>query len=98
MAYSGTTYDNPQSVTIGSTSITGVQSVSVVVEYAEVHASADDDAHESVARFTTASTRPGARISRAYARTSSSVRSAAGPRTCRIVISTGSSLTAPSGR
>jgi hypothetical protein len=49
-------YHNPQDVTIGSNSITGVQSIVVSVRRSEVHASGDDDAHESVARYSTART------------------------------------------
>ena len=47
-------YDNPQSVTIGSTSISGVQSITTNVSYSEIHAAGDDDTVESVARYATA--------------------------------------------
>lgn len=50
-------YDNPQSVTIGSTSISGVQSITTNVAYAEIHAAGDTDTAESVARFATSTTR-----------------------------------------
>lgn len=49
-------YHNPTTVLIGSTSITGVQSITVNVSYAEIHAAGDSDAHESVARFGTGRT------------------------------------------
>ena len=49
-------YHNPQDVTLGSTSITGVQSIVVSVRYDEVHAAGDGDTHESVARYTTGRT------------------------------------------
>jgi hypothetical protein len=49
-------YHNPQSVTLGSSSITGVQSIVVSVRYKEIHAAGDDDTHESVARYTTGRT------------------------------------------
>jgi hypothetical protein len=49
-------YHNPQNVTLGSSSITGVQSIVVSVRYDEIHAAGDDDAHESVARYTTGRT------------------------------------------
>ncbi len=50
-------YDNPNTVTIGSTSISGVQSITTNVSYAEIHAAGDDDTVESVARNATASVR-----------------------------------------
>ena len=49
-------YHNPTTVTIGSTSITGVQSIAVSEDMAEIHASGDSDTHESVARYGTART------------------------------------------
>jgi len=49
-------YHNPQNVALGSTAITGVQSIVVSVRYGEIHAAGDDDTHESVARHTTART------------------------------------------
>ena len=49
-------YHNPQNVTLGSSSIAGVQSIVVSVRYSEIHAAGDDDTHESVARHTTART------------------------------------------
>ncbi len=49
-------YHNPKSVQIGSTPITGVTSVTVAQRFGEVHAAADDDTHESVARYTTGRT------------------------------------------
>lgn len=49
-------YHNPTSVTIGSTAITGVQSIAVREEFAEIHAAGDSDAHESVARYGTGRT------------------------------------------
>ena len=49
-------YHNPQNVTLGSSSITGVQSIVVSVRYSEVHAAGDDDTHESLARYTTGRT------------------------------------------
>ena len=54
MAYN--VYHNPKTVTIGSTSLTGVTSVSTSVGYSEIHAAADDETHESVARYTTGRT------------------------------------------
>ena len=50
-------YHNPKSVTIGSTPITGVVSIAAGQSFAEIHAAADDDTHESVARHTTGRTR-----------------------------------------
>ena len=50
-------YHNPQSVTIGSTSISGVRSITVAVERKELRAAGDGETHESVARFTVARTR-----------------------------------------
>ena len=50
-------FDNPHTVAIGSVTLTGVVAISVNVSYAEIHASADEDTHESVARHGTASTR-----------------------------------------
>ena len=47
-------YHNPQNVTLGSTAITGVQSIVVSVRYHEIHAAGDADTHETVARYTTA--------------------------------------------
>jgi hypothetical protein len=49
-------YHNPQSVSIGSTSITGVVSITVAQSFQEIHAAADADAFESVARLTTGRT------------------------------------------
>ncbi len=49
-------YHNPQNVTLGSSPITGVQSIVVSVRYSEIHAAGDDDTHESVARHTTGRT------------------------------------------
>ncbi|HUS91411.1 MAG TPA: hypothetical protein VM695_06145 [Phycisphaerae bacterium] len=49
-------YHNPQDVQIGSSPITGVQSIVVSVRYDELHAAGDDDTHESVARYTTGRT------------------------------------------
>jgi len=49
-------YHNPQNVTLGSLSITGVRSIVVSVRYKEIHAAGDNDTHESVARFTTGRT------------------------------------------
>ena len=54
MAYN--VYDNPSGVTIGSTSLTGVVSIAVQETYREVHAAADTDTHEAVARYATGST------------------------------------------
>jgi len=45
-------YHNPQNVTLGSSSVTGVESVVISVRYSEIHAAGDDDTHESVARHT----------------------------------------------
>ena len=50
------TYHNPNTVTIGSVSLTGVVSITVNERYVEIRASADTDTHESVARYGTAST------------------------------------------
>jgi len=50
-------YHNPKSVTIGATPITGVSSITAGQTFSEIHAAADDDTHESVARHTTARTR-----------------------------------------
>ena len=50
-------YHNPKSVTIGSTPITGVMSIAAGQSFGEIHAAADDDTHESVARHTTGRTR-----------------------------------------
>ena len=49
-------YHNPSDVALGTTAITGVQSIVVSVRYHEIHAAGDDDTHESVARYTTART------------------------------------------
>jgi len=49
-------YHDPQNVTLGSSAITGVQSIVVSVRYNEIHAAGDADAHESVARYTTGRT------------------------------------------
>ena len=55
MAYN--VYDNPTVTSLGSnTSITGVVSISVNVSYGEIHAAADDETHEGVARYTTGRT------------------------------------------
>ncbi len=54
MAFS--VYHNPTNVAIGGASITGVVSISVSQTYDEIHAAADDDTHESVARYTTGRT------------------------------------------
>ncbi len=49
------TYHNPKTLAIGS-NFFGVVSISVGTQYSEIHASADADAHESVARHGTART------------------------------------------
>ncbi len=49
------TYHNPNTFTIGS-SFYGVVSITVGTQYGEIHAAADDDTHESVARHGTART------------------------------------------
>ena len=49
-------YHNPSDVALGSTPITGVQSIVVSVRYHEIHAAGDDDTHESVARYATGRT------------------------------------------
>ena len=45
------TYDNPQSVTIGSTSITGVTSISISEELSPIVVAADDDTVTGIARY-----------------------------------------------
>ena len=50
-------YHNPNTVIIGTTAISGVVSIAVSQSFAEIHAAADDDTHESVARHTTGRTR-----------------------------------------
>ena len=47
------TYNNPFDVVMDGNSLTGVVAVTIGVSAAEVHAAADDDAHESVARGAT---------------------------------------------
>ena len=54
MAYN--VYHNPKTVTLGATPITGVVSISVQQQFAELHAAADNDVHESVAVQTTGRT------------------------------------------
>ncbi len=54
MAYN--VYHNPTNVSIGGAPITGVVAIVVAQSYAELHAVADGDTHESVARYTTART------------------------------------------
>lgn len=54
MAYN--VYHNPTDVAVGSQSLTGVVAIAVQVNYAEIHAAADTDTHEGVARYTTGST------------------------------------------
>jgi hypothetical protein len=54
MAFS--VFHNPRNVTINATPITGVTAVTVRLDSDEIHASADDDLHESVARYATART------------------------------------------
>ncbi len=49
-------YHNPQSVQLGALPITGVVAVAVGQSFGEIHAAADDDMHESVARYTTGRT------------------------------------------
>ncbi|NQU75032.1 MAG: hypothetical protein HQ546_01815 [Planctomycetes bacterium] len=53
MAYK--VYHNPTNVTIGSI-FYGVVSISVSETFGEIHAAADDETHESVARYTTGRT------------------------------------------
>ena len=48
-------YDNPDNFTVGS-QFFGVVSISVSTTKAEIHASADDDTHETVARYGTGRT------------------------------------------
>ena len=55
MAYN--VYKNPTGVTIGSTTLTGVVAITVGTTYSEIHARADGEAHETVARAGAASTR-----------------------------------------
>ena len=54
MAYN--VYHNPTGVTLGGSPITGVVSITVSQSFSEIHAAADDDTHESVARYTTGRT------------------------------------------
>jgi hypothetical protein len=56
MANSYEVYHNPKTVTIGSTSITGVQSITISQPRTEVHSAGDADAYESVAVYSTART------------------------------------------
>ena len=46
-------FHDPQDVQIGSIALTGVVTISTTSTFAEIHASADDDTVESVARFAT---------------------------------------------
>jgi hypothetical protein len=49
-------FHNPKNVSIGGVPLTGVVAIVVSQSYAELHAAADGDAHESVARYTTGRT------------------------------------------
>ena len=57
MATSYQVYENVTSVTLGSVTLYGVQSITVVQTAAEIHASGDADTYEGVARGGTVSTR-----------------------------------------
>ena len=46
-----TVYHNPNTVSINAVALTGVVAISVDVNLAEIHASADDDTVEAVARY-----------------------------------------------
>lgn len=49
-------YHNPTAVAIGAVSLTGVVAIAIQQSYEEIHAAADGDVHESVARYTTGRT------------------------------------------
>ena len=56
MANNYEVYHNPTSVTIGSTSVTGVQSITISQPRSEIHSAGDADTHESVAVYSTVRT------------------------------------------
>ena len=51
-----TVFHNPRNVALGSLTLTGVTAIVLRSRAAEIHAAADDDLHESVARYATGST------------------------------------------